>query len=334
MNPGRALINSPGSFTIISFLKMLSRRHLRTRVMQVLYSYLHSSEKDSAALEKEIFRGIERSYDLYLTQLLLLKELAGEEERYYVDAPSKHLQKESPILSHLSSNIVLNHLNEDVDFSSLIEKRSISWQNDHDIVKKVFHQLRSTQEYRDYVTVQDHDAESDIDFITWLYKNVISDSEALQNSMEEKNIWWAESLDLINSMVIKTIRVSHPSKKGKLSLMPILREEEEDKEFLKKLFLETIRNDSYFSKLIAEKTKNWDVDRIAQMDVILMKMALSEILNFPAIPVKVSINEYIDMSKEFSTPKSRVFINGVLDSIVKELNSEGGITKTGRGLIE
>jgi transcription antitermination protein NusB len=312
---------------------MLSRRHLRTRVMQAIYS-LHHSARNASTVESEMFNGIDRSYDLYLTLLQLFIELAHEEDLYYTDAPAKFIKKEQPVKFRLSENVFLTWLNNDTAFKELVDHRKISWQNDTDIIKKVFYQIRNTEGYKNYVTSSNHDETTDIDFLVWLYKSVIISSEVLQNLMEEKNIWWAESLDLINSMVLKTIKVSHPARKGTFNLMPILREEEEDKEFLRKLFHGTIENNDYFINLIADKTKNWDVDRIAQLDVILLKMALNEILNFPSIPVKVSINEYIDLSKEYSTPKSKVFINGVLDSIVNDLISAGTIAKTGRGLVE
>jgi N utilization substance protein B len=123
--------------------------------------------------------------------------------------------------------------------------------------------LRNSAEYKSYVSIKEHSVEEDVEFCSWIYKNTIIASEALQNAMEEQNIWWAEALDLINSMVLKTIRVAHPGRKGQFELMPLFRDEEDDRDFMEKLFRETIKNDSYFESLIAEKTKNWDVDRIA-----------------------------------------------------------------------
>ncbi len=313
---------------------MLSRRHLRTRVMQALYSWYYQDGKDSGTTEQEMFHGVDRTYDLYLTLLSFMTELSDEEDKFYIDATPKFMQKEQPVVSRFSGNIFVKWLTDDEAFKALVKKRGVSWQNDQEVVKKVFFQLRNTQEYKDYVTTAEHSEKEDIEFLTWAYKNVVLSSELLTNALEEKNIWWAESMDLVSSMVLKTIRLSNPNSKGVYTVMPALREEKEDKEFLTTLFRETIKNNAYFEKLIGEKTSNWEVDRIAQLDTILLKMALCEILNFQAIPVKVSINEYIDISKDFSTPKSRVFINGVLDSIVKDLKSAGGITKSGRGLIE
>ncbi|MFM7902515.1 MAG: transcription antitermination factor NusB, partial [Bacteroidota bacterium] len=145
---------------------------------------------------------------------------------------------------------------------------------------------------------------------------------------------WAEALELVNSMVLKTIKVAHPDKKGAYELMAEFRDEEEDREFMEKLFTETVHHDNEYEKLVSERTKNWEVERIALIDVILLKMALCEILNFPNIPVKVTINEYIDISKDYSTPKSKAFINGVIDKLVIDLRETGAVKKSGRGLIE
>lgn len=313
---------------------MLSRRHLRTRVMQALYSWYQSDEKNTEGTINELFRGAERTYDLYLSLLQVLPELADEEDRYYIDLPPRHILKEEQIHSKLANNSFINFLQTDPDYNEGLKKRKISWQKDAELIKKVFFQLRNSTEYKDYISKASHTPQEDVDFCTWAYKNTILNSEALQNAMEEQNIWWAEALDLINSMVIKTIRVAHPDKKGHFELMPLFRDEEEDKEFIEKLFRETVKNDSYFEQLISDKTKNWDVERIALMDIILLKMALSEILYFPGIPIKVSINEYIDISKDFSTPKSKVFINGVIDNLVADLKAQGAVKKSGRGLIE
>lgn len=313
---------------------MLSRRHLRIRVMQSLYTWYQSEEKNTSKAIENLFMGSVRTYDLYLSLLQLLPEMCDEEERHYADLPPRHIVKESLVLSRLSGNSFIQFLKTDTAFTSGLKNRKISWQKDTDLIKKVFFQLRQTPKYKNYVALEKHSVQEDVEFCSWIYKNIIVSSEALMNALEEQNMWWAEALELINSMVLKTIRVAHPDRKGQFELMPLFRDEEDDKAFMEKLFLETVKNDHYFQKLIADKTKNWEVDRIALMDVILLKMALCEILNFPGIPVKVSINEYIDISKDYSTPKSKVFINGVIDKLVADLKSQGDVKKTGRGLIE
>ncbi|MBL0073675.1 MAG: transcription antitermination factor NusB [Bacteroidetes bacterium] len=313
---------------------MLSRRHLRIRVMQALYTWYQSEDKNIGTSVNEIFRGTERTYDLYLSLLQILPELAEEERKYYADLQPRFIPKDEPVLSSLANNHFVIWLSTFSDFNDALKKRKISWQKDAELVTKVFFQLRNSPEYKKYVSVATHSIEQDVEFCTWVYKHVVVASEALQNVMEEQNIWWAEALDLINSMVLKTIKVAHPDKKGHFELLSLFRDEEDDMEFMEKLFRQTIENDAYFETLIGEKTQNWDLERIALIDIILLKMALSEILHFPGIPVKVSINEYIDISKDYSTPKSKIFINGVIDNIVADLKTKGSIAKTGRGLLE
>jgi len=302
--------------------------------MQTLYTWYQSEDKNTQKSVDNLFQGALRTYDLYLSLLQLLPELSEEEERYYADLPPKHIIKDQPALSKLTSNSFIVFLKTSPAFLEGLKNRKISWQKDADLIKKVFYQLRQSAEYKEYVARESHTSQEDVEFCAWIYKNVIIPSEALMNTLEEQNIWWAEALELINSMVLKTIKVAHPDRKGQFELMPIFRDEEDDKAFMEKLFLETVKNDSYFEQLIADKTKNWEVDRIALMDVILLKMSLAEILNFPGIPVKVSINEYIDISKDYSTPKSKVFINGVIDKLVADLKTQGVVKKSGRGLIE
>lgn len=313
---------------------MLSRRHLRTRVMQALYSWHHAPNKSAHEATEQMVHGIERTYDLYLTQLQLFPELAHHEERYLIDAPERHITKAAPVLHPLNDNFLVKEISSNELLSKLSSERGISWQNDTDIVEKVFFSIRKSEAYLSHNSKEQTDNGSDTEFIIELYRDVIVKSDVYLNALEEKNIWWADALEFINSMVLKTLKQAHPARNGSLNILPQLREFEEDKEFISILFNRTLENDPEYSTLIGERTKNWDVDRIAQLDIILLKMALCEILNFENVPIKVSINEYLDLSKEFSTPKSKVFINGVLDSIVQDLKSSGAIQKTGRGLLE
>jgi N utilization substance protein B len=313
---------------------MLSRRHLRIRVMQALYAWYQTEDKSLKIALDNLFKGTSRSYDLYLYLLNLLTEIADEEERYLADLPPRMTAAEYEHLTNLNQNSFISFLKSNTYFQQQIKSRSINGTKDIDLIRKVYHQLRQRDEYKNYVSGNNHSEREDVELCTFIFKEVIAASEPLMTSLEEQNIWWAEALELVNSMVLKTIKVAHPDKKGQFDLMPEFRDEEDDKEFMERLFTQTISNDEHYEKLISEKTKNWELERIALIDVILLKMALGEILNFPGIPVKVSINEYIDISKDYSTPKSKVFINGIIDKLVADLKDSGEIVKTGRGLIE
>lgn len=312
---------------------MLSRRHLRIRVMQALYAWYQTDERHLGTSIDNLFKGTSRSYDLYLYLLNLLVELADEEERYLADLPPRMTAAEFQHKESLTQNAFIAYLKQE-HFQNLVKSRHIANAKNIDLIRKVYHQLRQKEEYRQWVSTENHTEKEDVEFCTFIFKQVISASEPMINALEEQNIWWAEAMELVNSMVLKTIKVAHPDKKGQFEVMTEFRDEEEDKEFMEKLFGETVRNDASYEQMVSERTKNWELERIALMDVILLKMALSEIMNFPNIPIKVSINEYIDISKDYSTPKSKVFINGVIDKLVIELKERGAIKKTGRGLIE
>ncbi|MBK9401823.1 MAG: transcription antitermination factor NusB [Bacteroidetes bacterium] len=312
---------------------MLSRRHLRIRVMQALYAFYQSEQKDIRRSELELLNGTEKIFELYLTILQFFNELAYQEYMYYEDMPASMVTgKRKTAASTLKSIGFLQWIEENKQLTDEVKKRKISWQNDIDIVKKAFFHLRQQDAYQEFIVSDTHTAEQESKFLKWLFKELFSTTDFISHLLEEKNIYWAESLDLVESMVVKT----YESAKGASSfqLLPLFKDQEDDTKFMQELIQKTIRDDAYFQQLIADKTKNWDADRIALVDIILMKMALCEILNLSTIPVKVSINEYIDISKDYSTPNSKSFINGVIDKLVIELKTQGKIQKTGRGLVE
>lgn len=310
---------------------MLSRRHLRIRVMQALYAYYQSDPKDISRTEQELMNGTRKIYELYLTVLQFYLELAHEEFIYYDDIPASALTgKKKSAGALIQETAFIKWLSNAPEFTSQIKKGKISWQQDRDIVKKAFYHLRQTDRYKEYSSTDTHSAETENEYLIFIFKELFNGVDFIRHALEEKTIYWAESLELAEAMVIRTI---DPSKNG-YRLLPLYKDEEDDTKFMHDLVSKTIRDDAYYQEMIAEKTKNWDADRIALVDIILMKMALCEILHIASIPVKVSINEYIDISKDYSTPNSKAFINGVIDKLVGELRQQGKITKSGRGLVE
>jgi N utilization substance protein B len=315
---------------------MLSRRQLRIKVMQALYAYFLDDKHDLYAAEKELFRGIEKSYDLYLTMLQLLADLVDEEEQYLSDKPKSQLSRsrfEKP-KNLLSENLFLIALRNNKKFSTLVTNRKISWQKDHDAVKQVFSQIKKSTSYELPDQPVKRNWADDIDYILKIFQQFISGYEVVLHLLEEKNIYFAESIEFITSMVVKNLKAAAKSNPENFEIFDLFKDEEDDRDFVKNLFKDTVNNELITEKYIAQKSTNWDIDRLAVMDVIILKMAISEIVRFSSIPVKVSINEYIDLSKDYSTPKSGLFVNGVLDKIVSELKTQGKVVKLGRGLIE
>lgn len=312
---------------------MLSRRHLRIRVMQSLYTFFQSETQDIRQTEIELLNGTQKIYELYLTMLQFFLEMAHQEEMYYDDLPASALtgvKKSATTL--LRSNTFIKWLSSSAIFAEQLKKFKVSWQNENDLLKKAFFQLRQTDKYKAYSESNDGTMQSDFDFISWMQKELMMNTDFVRHHLEERSIYWAESLELVEGMIIRTFDTTKQEKN--LKLLPLYKDPEDDVKFMQELVQKTIRDDDYFQKLIADKTKNWDADRIALVDIILMKMALCEIINIGNIPIKVSINEYIDISKDYSTPNSKSFINGVIDKLVIELRKDGKIVKTGRGLVE
>ncbi len=309
---------------------MLARRHLRIRVLQTLYTYYQVEGFTAAKAETELFSGTERLYDLYLTLLQLFPELSEQERLYRADVASKFMVQKKEFKQSLAEHPFFAWLSENEEFKTAVTKRKISWQADTETVHKLFYKIRNTAQFKQYL--QGKQKESDIDWILKLYKDEIQQSDATNSILEEKNLWWADSLELAHSMVTKSIRNFFTEKSS--TVLPLFKDEEDDKLFMQTLLRQTIKNDKELTKLVSARTQNWDVERIAMVDIIILKMAITEVMNFNHIPVKVSINEYIDISKDFSTPQSKIFINGLLDKIVEDLQNESRFAKTGRGLLE
>ncbi|HRD40268.1 MAG TPA: transcription antitermination factor NusB, partial [Bacteroidia bacterium] len=199
-----------------------------------------------------------------------------------------------------------------------------------DLVRKLFTEIRNSEDYKSYMAGGENTVKEDRDFLVNLILNHLGEHDLLNHLFEDKNIHWADDTFLAFNSVIRTFETFE----GKFVLMPLLKDEEDDTKFVSSLFRKTIQYNSSYEELIKNHTKNWEMDRIASMDMLLMKMAIAEILHIPSVPVKVSLNEYIDISKEYSTPNSKTFVNGVLDKIIAELKRDNKIEKAGRGLQE
>ncbi len=315
---------------------MISRRQLRTKVLQALYAWYQSDHSDQPKMERDLMTGIDKLYELYLYNLALLPELAELDRIHTTDSKQKYFPTDIDIskANRLADNPVVHSIINSPYFKAEIKKYKVSWQNDMDMVKQVYTAIRKSDEYAEQLRSDDHTEVSAQAWLLKMFKLFIGGSEPLRTHFEEKNIFWNEDNSFINSMVSKTITTIKCSEVNQNFIMPIMKDAEDDTAFVKELFRATIRNDKETEKLISERTKNWDVERIALVDIILIKMALSEIKAFPQIPVKVSINEYIDISKDYSTPKSKAFINGIIDKLVTDMKEKNEIVKTGRGLIE
>ena len=312
---------------------MLNRRHLRVKVLQSLYAFFQSGNTDLGAGEKELLFGIEKIYDLYLYQLSLLVELHRQEERILADNRNKHLPTREDLNpnTRFVDNQVLQILAGHEALAAQCRKRRIGWENEQELVRKLLGHIKQQHYYQRYMAQDEWGFQQDIEFVTRMVKKDVVDFELLHSYYEEKSIYWIDDWELVNMMLVKTLKGIDPSENRGLLLMDLFKEEE-DRVFARELFKRTILNHHELDGIISAKTQNWDLERIALMDIIIMKMALTEILKFREIPVKVSLNEYIEISKMYSTPKSKVFVNGVLDKLVEEFVRDNKINKHVKGL--
>ncbi len=312
---------------------MLNRRHLRVKVLQVLYAFFQTANDDLVSGEKELFLNISKTFELYLHQLLLIGEIGYVAKKYFDERNLSNLSQNNDIQSALKfpENCIIKLLHESKSLNRACKDKSISWSNEYDLVRKIFFHIRRSEIYRNYIEKGEHTFEEEKKFVLDIYKTLICNFELLHHYYEEKSIYWIDDWELVYRMSIRTIKDLN-EKNDDIKLMDLYKDDS-DKKFAGELFNKTVLNHKEFDPMINEKTKNWDIERIALMDIILMKMALTELLKFPEIPVKVTLNEYIELSKMYSTPKSKVFINGVLDKLVEDLEKEGKIKKSGKGLI-
>lgn len=314
---------------------MLNRRILRVKVMQALYAFFQSPERNLENAEKSLWLSIDRVYELYLYFLQLPLELARIAEIQMEEAKNKALPTEEdlhPSRKFIDSYII-KFLENYQPLQDQLEKYKISWNDQEEYLRKLWKKIKSSDLYRNFLDEEDH-AASERRFMEQLYKKFILDDEYIYTVFQEKSIFWDfEDADYAINMAMRYVGKIKSLDRFK-PLPQKFKEEEEDGNFVRNLFLKTIWRDEELSETIDEKIKNWDMDRIAILDVLFMKMAMIEFLEFSSIPVKVTINEYIELSKFFSTPKSKMFINGVLDKILIELKAEKKIKKTGRGLLQ
>lgn len=311
---------------------MLNRRFLRIKVMQMLYSYYQHENADMAAFEKELFKSLDKVYSLYLYVLALFTDIHHVSYMIVDENKNKRLPAAEDLNPNLKfvNNQLLVALSESQPLKKELEKQKISWQENFDIVRKLYTEIRNTEAYKNYMSVEGNNLKDDRAFLVNLIIDFLGEHDLLNHLFEDKNIHWADDSFLAFNSVIRTFETFE----GKFNLMPLLKDAEDDKLFVTTLFRKTIQQNAAYEDLIKNHTKNWEMDRIANMDMLLMKMAIAEIMYLPNIPVKVSLNEYIDISKEYSTPNSKTFVNGVLDKVILELKEAGKISKTGRGLQE
>ena len=314
---------------------MLNRRHIRVKVMQVIYAFKRNESDDLNKDERFLLQSIDNMYNLYLLILSLIVEVRDQAEAYLIKSQQKHLatSEDKNPNNKFINNEVLIHLKNNTLLQKELEKRKIAnWQLDNEYVEIIFKLLLKSDLYKGYMSNKLSSFQEDKNFVIDFFKSIIAPNEKLYDYLEDKNITWLDDLPVVNTTIVKLLRKMKPNCTEE-HFLPKLFKDIEDKDFAIKLLQKTILNSNAVSEEVGVKTTNWDKDRIANIDFVLLKMAICEFQKFSSIPTKVTINEYLEIAKEYSTPKSSVFINGVLDKIVKEYEVKGTLNKVGRGLL-
>ena len=314
---------------------MLNRRHIRVKVMQSLFSFDGGEGDDLKSSTKFLNYSMDSMYDLYLLMISILPEIHKKAENYLSKSQQKHLatKEDKDPNRKFIQNEILVFLRENTTLIEELKKRKLTnWSIDDEYIDILFKDMLKSDLYNEYMSSETSSFKEDLDFLVSLFKNVIAPNEKLYEYFEDKKLTWLDDLPLVNTIILKLLRKVKPNSAHSFFL-PSLYKDEEDKLFGPDLFSKTILNTNAFSEEIAQRTTNWDSERIATMDSVLLKMAICELQKFPSIPVKVTINEYLEIAKEYSTPKSSVFINGILDKLVGEYKTDGKLNKSGRGLM-
>lgn len=314
---------------------MISRRILRIKVMQALYAYYkHDGQASINEIEKELFFSIKKTYDLYHYLLVLLIDISNYAQKRIDIALQKKLPTEADL--HPNTRFVENKFIEQLRINNqllrYIEINKLNWANYPELIKGIYNEIVHSSDYEAYMNASESNFNTDKSFVTKIYKNIIANYEPIYNALEEQSIFWNDEVEFVISAIIKTIKKIKKEDAEDAELMPLYKSKD-DEDFAKKLFRKVVLNQGEYRKLIEKFSQNWDFERIAFMDILLIEIAIGEAIEFQSIPIKVTFNEYIELSKYYSTKRSNVFINGMLDKIFNHLKTNKTIVKQGRGLI-
>ena len=307
---------------------MINRVLIRLKIVQIVYAYYQNGGKNLDTAEKELFFSLSKAYDLYNYLLLLMVEITKQAERKINAAKNKLLPTAEELYPNTKfvDNRFIAQLEVNSQLLQFSETQKKTWSNEEELVKNLCEKIMDSDIYKEYMAAETSSYEEDREVWRKIYKKIIFNNTELDQVLEDQSLYWNDDKEIVDTFVLKTIKRFDEKNGAKQELLPEFKDEE-DKDFARRLFRRTILNADYYRHLISENTRNWDLDRVAFMDVVIMQIALAEILSFPNIPVSVSLNEYIEIAKLYSTPKSGNFINGTLDGIVKVLQKENKLTK-------
>ena len=302
---------------------MINRILIRIKVLQIVYSYYQNGNNDLKVAENELLFSLKKSYDLYHYFLLLIVDVTNLQRRILDARKNKYMPTEAELNpnTRLVDNRFTAQIAENEALRKYVAEQGLSWDNDGDFIKMVLDMILSSEQYGEYLNNENDSYETDKEFWRIVFKKLICGNEAIDDYLQDKSIYWNDDISIVETFTLKTIKQFEKAAGSKQKLLPMFKDLE-DQSFAIKLFRQSLMKGSEVRERINKHMKNWETERIANMDLIIMQVALAEIMTFPTIPINVTLNEYIDTAKYYSTPKSGTFINGILDSVVNELKKE------------
>jgi N utilization substance protein B len=313
---------------------MISRRILRIKIIQLLYAYYKSSGSSIDKAEKELFFSVQKTYDLYHYLLLLIIDIAD----YALSRIDIAKNKKIPTFEDLHPNTkfidnkLILQLRNNKNLNEYLKNNKLSWVNYPELIRNLYNIIRESEHYKEYMSNKNRSYEEDKRLISDIYLKDIATYEPLYQNLEEQSIYWNDEVEFVISIILRTIK-NFKEANGENGILPPLFKNEEDTNFVKRLFRKAILNKDEYRKLIEQYAKNWEIERIAFIDILILQTAIAEVIEFTSIPTKVTFNEYLEIAKFYSTDKSSIFINGLLDKIVSHLKDNNMIKKSGRGLV-
>ena len=314
---------------------MLNRRHIRVKVMQSIYAMRQNDSDNLEKEEKFLFHSIENIRDLYLIMVSALVELRIVEADFIEKSQKKHLAtaaERNPNKKFVNNRVLILLEESNLLSIAMADRKIDNWKRNDDYILILLEAVKASDVYAKYMESKTNSYDEDREFVADLFTEVIAPNEKLYEYLEDYKLTWVDDIPVVNTLLSKQLRQLTPEGRDSF-YVPKLYKDLDDKDFVRDLFRKTILNDQELAKEFIDKTPNWDTERIAEIDAIILKMAICEFLKFPSIPVKVTINEYLEIAKEYSTPKSSIFINGILDNLVKDYQNTNKLIKTGRGLM-
>lgn len=307
---------------------MINRTIIRLKVVQLVYAYYQNGGRRTEAVEKELMYSLSKAYDLYNYLLCLIVDFTKYAEEVIADQEEKNrvAHIETEISHRLIDNKFAIVLHDNEMLANFRNNQHLSWKDERDYLRRLYDKVVNSEYYSDYLAIKETTFDDDREFWRRVYKNIIMKDEEIDTIIEDMSLYWNDDKEIVDTFVLKTIKRFTAESTSEQPLMPQFRDED-DVMFAKRLLNRTIDNAQYYQSLISSTTRNWEFNRIAFMDLVIMQIALAEIFSFPEIPISVTMNEYLEIAKCYSTPKSSTYINGIIDNIAKRLRSEGKLMK-------